>query len=171
VLCRLAGDDGDTFSDRDVVNHMVFLLMAAHDTSTLTTSTILDQLGRHPEWQDRVRAESLALPEHPTLDELDTLTSLDLVIKEALRLVPPVPVLARRTVKETEVLGVRVPADQLVAVMLHHSHHDPAIWTDPDRFDPERFAEHRREDKRHRAAWEPFGGGVHKCLGLFFAGM
>lgn len=171
VLCRLAGEDGDTFSDRDVVNHMVFLLMAAHDTSTLTTSTILDQLGRHPEWQERVRAESMALPEHPTLDELDSLTSLDLVIKEALRLVPPVPVLARRTVKETEVLGVRVPADQLVAVMLHHSHHDPAVWTDPDRFDPERFAEHRREDKRHRAAWEPFGGGVHKCLGLFFAGM
>ncbi len=44
-------------------------------------------------------------------------------------------------------------------------------WPEPERFDPERFAEHRREDKVHRYAWEPFGGGVHKCLGMHFAGV
>ncbi|MDQ4111562.1 MAG: cytochrome P450, partial [Actinomycetota bacterium] len=41
----------------------------------------------------------------------------------------------------------------------------------PSVFDPERFAPHRREDKSHRMAWEPFGGGVHKCIGLYFAGL
>ena len=41
-------------------------------------------------------------------------------------------------------------------------------WTDPHRFDPERFAEGRREDKSHRYAWMPFGGGAHKCIGLHF---
>ena len=61
-------------------------------------------------------------------------------MKECLRLVPPVPVVARRTVKDTEVLGVRVPADRLVAVMLHLGHHMPELWPDPERFDPERFA-------------------------------
>ncbi|MEH3032673.1 MAG: cytochrome P450 [Aeromicrobium erythreum] len=149
---------------------MIFLLMAAHDTSTITVSTAMRQLGLHPAWQDRLRDQALALPEHPTLADLDGLDDFDLVVKECLRLVPPVPVLARRTVKETEVLGVRVPADRLTAVMVHHQHLDPRWWTDPQRFDPERFAEPRREDRAHRHAWEPFGGGVHKCLGMFFAG-
>ena len=170
VLCRLRDDDGTTFSDADVVNHMIFLLMAAHDPSTITSSTMVQLLGQHPEWQERCRAEAMALPEHPTLDDLDALVDIPLVMKEALRLVPPVPVVARRTVKETEVLGVRIPADRLVVVMTHLSHHMPELWSHPERFDPERFAEHRREDKSHRHAWDPFGGGVHKCLGLFFAG-
>lgn len=171
ALLAARDDDGSAFDDRAVVDHMIFLLMAAHDTSTLTTSTILDQLGRDPQWQERLREEAAHLPDHPTLAELEALPSFELVMKEALRLVPPVPVLARRTVKETEVLGHHVPADRLTAVMLHLSHHLPELWDEPERFDPDRFAEPRREDKRHRAGWEPFGGGVHKCLGLHFAGL
>ena len=170
VLCALRGDDGEGLSDRDIVNHMIFLLMAAHDTSTITVTTIMRQLGAHPKWRSRLRDEAAHLPDCPTLDELDALESFDLVMKECLRLVPPVPVLARRSVKETEVLGIRIPADQPVAVMLHLGHHMEEYWPQPEVFDPMRFAGHRREDKVHRYAWEPFGGGVHKCLGMAFAG-
>ena len=170
VLSGLRDEDGSGLSDADVVNHMIFLLMAAHDTSTITVSTIMRHLGAHPEWQQRLRDEAAGLPDCPDLDQLDQLVSFDLVMKECLRLLPPVPVLARRTVKDTEVLGVQIPAGRLVAVMLHLAHHLPEYWPDPERFDPERFAAHRREDKVHRHAWEPFGGGVHKCLGMAFAG-
>lgn len=170
VLCHLETDDGERFSDADIVNHMIFLLMAAHDTSTITVSTMMQQLGQHPEWQQRCRDEALALPDNPTMAELDGLVAIDLVMKECLRLVPPVPMVARRTVKDTEVMGHRIPAGRLVAVMVHLSHHMPELWDEPQRFDPERFADDRRDDKAHRYAWEPFGGGVHKCLGMFFAG-
>ncbi len=170
VLCQVTTDDGERFSDDDIVNHMIFLLMAAHDTTTITVSGMMQRLGQHPEWQERCRAEVMALPESPTLADLDGLTSLDLVMKECLRLVPPVPVLARKTVKETEVMGFTIPKGRLVAVMMHLSHHMEDLWPDPEAFDPERFSEDRREDKVHRNAWEPFGGGVHKCLGMFFAG-
>ncbi|MDN5896375.1 MAG: cytochrome P450 [Nocardioides sp.] len=170
VLCQLETDDGERFSDEDIVSHMIFLLMAAHDTSTITVSTVMQHLGQHPEWQERCRAEALALPLHPTLADLGELVDIDLVMKESLRLVPPVPVVARKTVKDTEVLGHHIPADRLVAVMVHLSHHMDEVWPDPSAFDPERFADSRREDKAHRHAWEPFGGGVHKCLGMFFAG-
>jgi cytochrome P450 len=170
ALCAVRDDDGEGLSDADVVNHMIFLLMAAHDTSTITVTTIMRQLGAHPQWRARLRDEAAHLSDCPTLDELDALESFDLVLKECLRLVPPVPVLARRSVKETEVLGVRVPADQPVAVMLHLGHHMSEYWPQPEVFDPLRFASHRREDKVHRYAWEPFGGGVHKCLGMAFAG-
>ena len=170
VLARLTDDDGTlALSDDDVVNHMIFLLMAAHDTSTISTTTMVQLLGQHPDWQERCREQAMALPTDPTLDDLDTLTDLDLVMKEALRLVPPVPVVARRTVKDTQVLGVEVPADRYVSVMLHLSHHLPEYWSEPERFDPERFSRERREDASHRHAWDPFGGGVHKCLGLVFA--
>ncbi|MDF1705683.1 MAG: cytochrome P450 [Aeromicrobium sp.] len=170
VLTRLTDDEGASFSDEDVVNHMIFLLMAAHDTSTITVSTMMRFLGQHPDWQDRCREESMMLPAHPDFDTLGRLTSLDLVMKESLRLVPPVPVLARRTVKDTEILGVPIPAGRLTAVMVHLQHHMPEYWTEPERFDPDRFSDERREDKVHRHAWEPFGGGVHKCLGMHFAG-
>ena len=109
ALCQLS-QDGEQLTDDDVINHMIFLLMAAHDTSTITVSTVMQYLGQHPAWQDRLREEAAGLGEQPTLDQLDGLVSFDLVLKEALRLVPPVPVLARRTVKDTEVLGV--PARQ-----------------------------------------------------------
>lgn len=169
TLCTLAQED-DELTDMDVVNHMIFLLMAAHDTSTLTVSTAVRQLGLDQGWQERLRAQAMSLPQHPTLADLDALHDFDLVVKECLRMVPPVPVLARRTVKDTSVLGVPIPAGRMTAVMLHHQHQDPQWWSEPDRFDPERFAEPRREDQAHRHAWEPFGGGVHKCLGMFFAG-
>lgn len=168
VLCQVEVD-GDRLSAEDVVNHMIFLLMAAHDTSTITVSTAMRYLGQHPDWQRRLRDSAAHLPDSPTLADLESLRDFDLVIRECLRLLPPVPVLARRTVKETTVLGVRVPANQYVAVMPHLQHHMEEYWTEPERFDPERFNAERQEDRRHRHAWEPFGGGVHKCLGMFFA--
>lgn len=171
VLCHIESEAGQRFSDEEVVDHMIFLLMAAHDTSTITISTMMQYLGQHPQWQDRCRAESLALGTvTPSYADLDGLGSLDLVMKECLRIVSPVPVMARRAVRDTEVQGHFVPAGTYAAVVPHFTHHMPQYWPEPERFDPERFAEHRREDKVHRYAWEPFGGGVHKCLGMHFAG-
>lgn len=170
VLCHIETDTGERFSDDDVINHMIFLMMAAHDTSTITSSTILQFLGQHPEWQERCRAESQALGDSPSLDELEGLLSLDLVMKESLRLRAPVPVVARDVVRDTVVEGVRIPAGTPVGLGVQWTHLQPEFWSDPTRFDPERFSPERREDKAHRFAWSPFGGGVHKCIGLHFAG-
>jgi cytochrome P450 len=169
VLTRVEDEDGTRFGDADVVNHMIFLLMAAHDTSTSTVSTAMYHLGRHPEWQERVRVEALALGPDPTVQQLAGLRDLDLVIKECQRLVAPVPVLARQAVKDTEVAGRPIAAGTRTAVCLQLSHYLPEYWTRPETFDPERFSPERREDRSHRFAWAPFGGGVHKCLGMAFS--
>ncbi|WP_019633262.1 cytochrome P450 [Actinomadura atramentaria] len=172
ALCQAETDDGHRFTDEDVVNHMIFALMAAHDTTTITLTTMAYHLAKYPEWQERLRAESRALGK-PVLefDDLDALTGIDLVMKESLRLVAPVPALPRRAVKDTEILGHHIPEGTTVVVPTLTNHHMPEWWPDPERFDPERFAPDRREDKVHRYAWEPFGGGAHKCIGLHFAGM
>lgn len=169
-LCHIESEEGETFSDDDIVNHMIFLMMAAHDTSTITLTTMFQYLGQFPEWQRRCREESEALGEEPTLTELESLESLELVMKECLRLRAPVPALMRSTVKDTEVLGCRIPQDTRVIVVPQFAQLQAQYWTNPMLFDPERFAEPRREDKSHRYAWNPFGGGVHKCIGMFFAG-
>jgi cytochrome P450 len=169
VLTRVRDDDGTRFDDEDVVNHMIFLLMAGHETSTSTVSTVMYRLGRSPEWQERVREETLALGPEPTVRQLSELRDLDMVIKECQRLVAPVPVVARHAVRDTEVAGHRIAAGTHTTVCLQLSHYLPEYWSRPEVFDPERFSPERREDRSHRFAWTPFGGGVHKCLGMAFS--
>ncbi|WP_158893664.1 cytochrome P450, partial [Amycolatopsis anabasis] len=169
ALCHATTEDGARFTDEDVINHMIFLMMAAHDTSTITSTAAAYYLAKHPDWQERAREESLRLGDDlPDIEALEGLRSLDLVIKEALRLVAPVPSMTRKTVRDTEVLGHYLPANTLVGVAPTINHFTPECWTNPFDFDPERFNEERREDKSHRYAWIPFGGGAHKCIGLHF---
>jgi cytochrome P450 len=169
ALCHARTDDGETFTDDDVVNHMIFLMMAAHDTSTIATSALVYYLGKNPEWQDKVRAESLALGDEPlSVPAMNSLPTLDLVLKESMRLVAPVPWMVRKTTKETELLGHHLPAGVFVTTLAWLNHMLPEYWTEPHQFDPLRFSEERREDKSHRFAYMPFGGGVHKCIGMHF---
>lgn len=172
VLCRAESEDGHTFSDEDIVNHMIFAMMAAHDTSTIALSMMTYFLGRHPEWQERLRAESLALGK-PMLDydDLDALPSLDLAFKETLRINAPVGMSFRKALRDTEILGQFIPAGTEVMIHTWASMLREEWWPNPHVWDPERFSPERREDKVHRFAWAPFGGGAHKCIGLYFAGM
>jgi len=169
VLCQTADEDGNTFTDQDIVNHMIFLMMAAHDTSTSTLTTMVYHLAANPQWQERCREESERLGDGPLdIEALDKLETLDLVINEALRLVTPLPFNVRSTVRDTELLGHFIPANTNVVTWPSINHHLPELWTDPEKFDPDRFAEPRNEHKRHRYAFAPFGGGAHKCIGMVF---
>jgi cytochrome P450 len=167
ALCQAATPDGETFGDQDVIDHMIFLLMAAHDTATAAAVAIAYQLGRHPDWQRRARAEADEVGELTDVDDVDRLVVLDRVMREAMRLHSPVPVLARRTVAETTVAGRRVPAGAICSVGLLATHHLPEHWPDPERFDPDRFA----GALPHPYAWRPFGGGAHTCIGMRFAAL
>jgi cytochrome P450 len=169
VLCHTSDEDGNSFTDEDIVSHMIFLMMAAHDTSTSTTTTMAYHLAAHPEWQERCRDESARLGDSPLdIDSLEKLETLDLVMNESLRLVTPLPFNYRQTVRDTDLLGYYVPAGTNVGTWPGMNHRLPELWTDPEKFDPDRFAEPRAEHKRHRYAFAPFGGGAHKCIGMVF---
>jgi cytochrome P450 len=172
VLCHAESEDGHRFSDEDVVNHMIFAMMAAHDTSTITLSMMGYFLARHPDWQERVREESVALGK-PAIgfDDLDALPSMDLVFRETLRMNAPVGMLAREAIKDTEIDGRYIPKGTKVTLALHPSMRMEPWWKDPDTFDPERFTPERAEDSSHKYAWVPFGGGAHKCIGMHFGSM
>jgi cytochrome P450 len=171
-LARAQNESGDRLADADVIDHMIFLMMAAHDTTTSALTSMTYELARHPEWQERVREEAFAL-DAPALDfdAVERPTALGWVFRETLRRYPPLPVIPRIAEAEFEFEGMRVPANAMVVVSPIHTHHMPAWFPDPERFDPERFAPGRAEHERHTHAWVPFGGGPHHCIGLRFAEM
>ncbi|MCK0538117.1 cytochrome P450 [Alcanivorax quisquiliarum] len=172
-LCRAAAEDADAqLTDTDVMNHIIFLLFAAHDTTTSTLCSIIYALAQHPQWQARLRAEFQSLgTDTITHADLERLPQASWVFREALRMHPPLPTIPRRTVAETSWQGYRLPANTHVHIVPLHTHYMPEYWSEPHRFDPERFSPERAEDKQHPFLWVPFGGGHHKCIGLHFAAL
>lgn len=170
-LCQARDENDQQYSDDEIVDHMIFLMMAAHDTTTSAITTMMHALARHPDWQQRLRAEAAALPQRPGMEDLDKMVQCEWVFKEALRLYQPLPTIVRRSLVDIELHGVHLPAGTPVSVFPILVHRSPLWWTDPDRFDPERFSPGRAEHRRHPFAWAPFGGGAHMCLGLHFAEM
>jgi cytochrome P450 len=173
-LCRAIWDDGSLLSTDDIVDHMSFLMMAAHDTMTSSLTSFVYRLAANTDWQDKVRDEQRGLglsPEQPLpFDRLDDLALTEMAFKEAMRLAPPVPSLPRRAVRDLEFRGFAIPAGTGVNINPLYTHYMPEIWPDPKRYDPTRF-DTEASRGRHKYAFVPFGGGAHMCLGLNFAYM
>jgi cytochrome P450 len=169
-FCHVQSEQGEKFTDQEIIDHMIFLMMAAHDTTTSTLTSMMYLLARHPDWQERLRAHSRALgTKQLAFDDLDKLEELNWVIRETLRMYPPLTSMPRMCMRDTEFNGYLIPAGAVIGVFPIHAHYDAALWSDPKRFDPERFSPARQEDKSHPFAWAPFGGGAHICIGQHFA--
>lgn len=173
MLCRSRSEDGDRFSDADIVNHMIFLLMAAHDTSAIAISMLVYELGRNIRWQNALRDEAQADPrDHLTTADLaGAYPLLDAAFKEILRMYAPAGTLFRQAIKDTEVAGHYIPRKTQVAINVYASMRLADWWPERDLFDPARFLAGADASAVHRYAFAPFGGGVHKCLGQQFADM
>lgn len=173
-LCQATHEDGALLSTQDIIDHMSFLMMAAHDTLTSSLTSFVGELAANPEWQARLRDEVKGLGieanDPSSIDNLEKMPLSEMAFKEALRLKPPVPSMPRRAVREFSFRGYTIPAGTSVGINPLYTHHMPSIWSDPDKFDPMRFSDEASRN-RHRFAWVPFGGGAHMCLGLHFAYM
>jgi cytochrome P450 len=173
-LCQATHEDGALLSTQDVIDHMSFLMMAAHDTLTSSLTSFIGELAAHPDWQQKLREEvgrlGLASNAPTSFDNLEAMPLTEMAFKEALRLKPPVPSMPRRAVRDLTFKGFAIPAGTMIGINPLFTHHMPEIWPDPDGFDPMRFTEDAQRN-RHRFAWVPYGGGAHMCLGLHFAYM
>lgn len=163
-------EEDEYYSDKVVGEHLIFLLLAAHDTTTSALTMATYYLAHDQSWQDRLREEMQALGKtHLGYEDLAAVTDLDHTFKEVLRMNPPVPMLMRRTVKEVELGGYQLQPHTMVQISPLYTHRMEQWWSNPHQFDPDRFT--RQEHKQHSFLWAPFGGGAHKCIGLHFADM
>ncbi len=172
-------EDGSLMPVDEVVDHMNFLMMAAHDTITSSATSLIWLLAKHPDWQDKLRQEiesvtggvgSDGKPRDLAYEDMGKLELSEMAFKEALRMVPPVPSTPRRALREFEFGGYRIPAGSHVGINANFVHHEEEHWDNPFSFDPMHFTSEKVK-ARHKYAWVPFGGGAHMCLGLHFAYM
>ncbi|GAU66256.1 putative cytochrome P450 [Streptomyces sp. NBRC 110611] len=170
-LLSAAGNAEDGSLDPTEIREQVLIfLLAGHETTATSLAFTLHLLARHPDEQAAVHEEidRVLGDRTPTAADLDRLPYLTQVLKEAMRLYPAAPIVSRRAVDTTEIGGFRIPAGADVVVAPWVTHRNPALWADPERFDPRRFAP-EREAGRHRYAWFPFGGGPRACIGQHFS--
>jgi cytochrome P450 len=154
--------------DADIRDQLLTMLIAGHDTSTALLSWALYLLAVHPDVIARVHEEvdRVLGAETPTLAHTNDLKYLDQVIKETLRLYPPIHLGSRIAAADVDYHDAVIPAGTRVLYSIYLTHRDQAYWPDPDRFDPDRFS----PDKVHSPyQFLPFGGGPRNCIGRAFA--
>lgn len=158
------------WDDGLIRDQLLTMLIAGHDTSTALLAWALLLLGQRPEAMQAVQQEVETVLQGglPTAETLGKLHYLDWVIKEALRLFPPIHVGNRQLAEAGEIGGCALPAGQRIMYSIYLSHRDPAHWDDPDTFNPHRF-DPKQKKKRPPFTYVPFGGGPRNCIGAAFA--
>lgn len=172
-LCFARSEEGEAFSDDQIVKHMLGLMSAAHETTTSAIVAMAFALAKHPDVQERVRAEVETVTGGRPLayDMLDGMVYTTQVFQECLRLWGSSHTMPRKALREVTYQDYTIPAGTMVFISPSFVHRMPEYWADPDRFDPERFGEARKEHRQHRHLFMPFGGGAHKCIGMHLAEM
>ncbi len=158
----MSGIDDDLIRDQ-----LLTILIAGHDTNTALLAWSWYLLGTHPDAMQRAREEvDNQIGNHlPDVDQLSRLRYLGFVIREALRLYPPIHLGSRVAGEELEFDGYRIPAGERVIYSIYLTQRDPALWPDPDAFIPERHAQGAQQPA---FAWLAFGGGKRNCMGAAF---
>ncbi|MEO1328628.1 MAG: cytochrome P450 [Pseudomonadota bacterium] len=174
-LCAalVAADDpetGERFSDQELVEQIALFFLAGHETSASALSWAAYLIARDRPVQERMRAEAAAAYGNraPEFGDLRALPFTRDVLRETLRLYPPVPFVARQALKTERFRDDRVSPGSSVLVSAWFLQRHERIWDDPHVFDPDRW---RREDGKAQAreAYIPFTTGARACVGAGFA--
>ena len=173
VLVSIPGEDGrPRFTADEITGMFISLMFAGHHTSSGTSSWTLIELMRHPDIYAEVRNELDELyadGQEVSFHALRQIPKLENVIKETLRLHPPLIILMRGAQGEFEVQGYPIHQGDFVATSPAISNRIPQDFPEPNDFDPDRYEKPREEDVLQRWTWIPFGAGRHRCVGAAFA--
>ena len=172
MLAARDPETGQQMSKEELVHNMQFFIVAGHETTALALSWALYLLAHSREWQDRVRAEvtgqlggRAAGP-----DDLAAMPLVEQVLEEAMRLYPPVGLLARTVLARDELCGRTVQPNDIIFLPIWALHRHEMWWDEPEKFDPGRFAPQSR-GRLNKYQYLPFGAGPRVCVGADFAMM
>ncbi len=154
ILVEARNEDGSPLSEKELRDELLTLLTDGPTSTSL--AWVFERLLRHPEKMAKLQRE---------VREGEGEAYLDAVIKETLRLRPPVPIVVRRLLRPARLGGYDLPGGTLVAPCVYLVHNSPEIYDDPGSFRPERFCERRAAVP----TWIPFGGGARRCLAASYA--
>ena len=148
----------------EIAEHMIFLLLAAHDTTTITLTNSIYNLSKNKEFAYDLLNEANEI-DHLDVSSLKNGIVAESVFKEAIRYYPPVPFSVRQVMRNTQIENYNITKDSYLTISPLLLHHDDRYWDNPQKFDPYRFI----DPGYINHAYFPFAGGAHTCLGKFFA--
>lgn len=167
LLLAVKDEQGNGLSDEEILDQLVTMVLAGHETTAVMLAWAFYLLHRHPPVLARLRAELLTLPDGARAEPeaVARLPFLEAVCNETLRLYPPAHVIHRRLARPLSLLGFELPVGTIVGAGVYATHRLPSLYPQPEQFQPERFL------NRPRSPFEflPWGGGARRCLGAPFA--
>lgn len=168
LLISARDDEGNSLSVEELKDQVLLLLFAGHETLTSAIASFCLLVAQHPDVMAKVRAEQQQFPptEPLTLEQLKQMTYLEQVLREVLRLVPPVGGGFRTVINACEFGGYEIPKGWSLLYEINQTHQDATVYPQPDRFNPDRF---NSERSAKPFSYVPFGGGLRECLGKEFA--
>jgi cytochrome P450 len=171
LLARATDNAGQPFSDAQIIAHADTLLVAGYETSASLATWAIYLLAEHPAYHERICAAIESGKGDAGQADRAGLHSplIEYLLNEAERLYPPIPIGARGLLEDVEFAGYALPAGTKVFYSAAATHLLPAIWQEPERFDPDRFAPPREEHRKVPYALVGFGGGPRVCIGFSFA--
>jgi cytochrome P450/NADPH-cytochrome P450 reductase len=162
---------GETLDDANIRNQLVTFLIAGHETTSGLLSFAVHELLQNPAVMEKARAEVNAVlgDGMPRFEHIAKLGYIDQILRETLRLYPTAPAFAVQARHDTVFAGkYQLKRGDVLFALLPALHRDPAVWADPEKFDPGRFAPAARAAIPEHA-WKPFGNGNRACIGRAFA--
>ncbi|MFY0566911.1 cytochrome P450 [Archangium lansingense] len=170
LLHAVDTESGERMTNAQLRDEAVSLFVAGYETTAVGLAWAFHLMTRHPEVFQRLRTEvdEVLGQRVPGFADLRPLTHARNVLQESLRLYPPAYWIPRTATEEDEIDGYRIPAGKMVVAFTYIIHHNPDVWEQPERFDPDRFTPERSEG-RHKQAWIPFGAGQRLCIGREFS--
>ena len=165
-------ETGQAMNDEQLVDNLLTFYLAGHETTAKALAWTLYLLARSPEWAARLEQEvdRVTGGAEVAAQHLERLVQVGQVVKESMRLYPPVPIMTRQAVADAEVEGERFRAGASIVMPIYAIHRHAKRWARPDEFDPARFAP-GEEEKISRYQYLPFGAGPRICIGMAFAQM
>jgi cytochrome P450 len=171
---QVQDDEGIGMTDRQLHDEIMTLFLAGHETTANVLSWTWLLLGQNPEVEEKLIEElqSVLGGRAPTTSDLPRLIYTDTVLRESMRLYPPVWVIGRRALAPFRLGEYELPADTNVLISQLIIHKDARYFPEPERFDPERWSSgDPRGESLPRFAYFPFGGGPRVCIGAGFGMM